>query len=325
MKRKLKYIALICLCVLNSCKHNISEIDEKSSYVPTVTVSACSDNSDAVLSLPNESSADSQVQENAPSDSGAVESEYCAQAEMEMHIRTNQDLAAYSSMSLDEITVLNITLECECDLSFLSEAKNVIFLSISNGESYAGQEPARSYVQSFDFLLQMKRLQTIAVYGVDDFSISCFNGLPNLSEVILSACSLDGDSFLNQSVKKLALYGCDFSTDLLRGFPKITNLSIDGKVDDFSFLTEMDQLRFLSLTMTSFSNAEHLSACNRLVELTVMSREGAKATPLENTETFGTLSDLKKLTVYSGSLSAKQKEAVALLLPDCEITEYEVP
>ncbi len=171
----------------------------------------------------------------------------------------------------------------------------------------------------------MNRLQTIAVYGVDDFSISCFNELPNLSEVILSACSLDGDFFLNQSVKKLALYGCDFSTDLLRGFPKITNLSIDGKVDDFSFLTEMDQLRFLSLTMTSFSNAEHLSACNRLAELTVMSREGAKATPLENTETFGMLSDLKKLTVYSGSLSAKQKEAVALLLPDCEITEYEVP
>ena len=137
MKRKLKYIALICLCVLNSCKHNIPEIDEKSSYVPTVTVSACSDK----LSLPEESSADSQVQENAPSDSGAVESEYCAQPEMEMHIRTNQDLAAYSSMSLDEITVLNITVECECDLSFLSEAKNVTSLSISNGESYAGQEP----------------------------------------------------------------------------------------------------------------------------------------------------------------------------------------
>ncbi len=152
MKRKLKYIALICLCVLNSCKHNISEIDEKSSYVPTVTVSACSNNSDAVLSLPKESSADSQVQENAPSDSCTVESEYCAQPEMEMHIRTNQDLAAYSSMSLDEITVLNITVECECDLSFLSEAKNVTSLSISNGESYAGQEPARSYVQSLDFL-----------------------------------------------------------------------------------------------------------------------------------------------------------------------------
>lgn len=325
MKRKLQYIALIFLCFLNSCKHNVLETDEKPSHVPTVTVSACNNNSSKVSSLPKESSVDSHVQVSVPLDSCTVESKYCLERNMEMHIRTNQDLVLYSSMSLDEITSLDITVECECDLSFLSEARNVTSLSISNGESYAEQEPTWSYVQSYDFLLQMKGLQTIAVYGVEGFSVSCFNGLPDLGEVILFACSLDGESFLNQSVKKLALYGCYFSTDLLYCFPKLTNLSIDGKVDDFSFLKEMDHLRFLSLTMTSFSNMENLSACNRLTELTVMSREGAKATPLESTEVFEKLSDLKELTVYCGSLSTKQKETVALLLPDCKITEYEVP
>lgn len=245
--------------------------------------------------------------------------------EMEMHLRSEHDVGLYASMPLDEITSLDITAECGCDLSFLSEAKAVTSLSLSNGEAYAGQEPMESYVESFEFLSSLTRLNELHISAVKDFPLSCIRGLPELNEITLSACSIGELPPAGSPVKKLALYGCDFPSELLRRFPDLTDLEIDGRVDDFSFLKETDHLRILSLTMTGFSDMEKLASCNGLTDLTVLSREGTEATPLENVEYLKELSGLKKLTVYNGTLSAGQKETVISLLPNCEIVEYEIP
>lgn len=245
--------------------------------------------------------------------------------ELEMHLRSEQDVGLYASMPLDEITSLDITAECGCDLSFLSEAKALTSLSVSNGEACAGREPMESYVRSFEFLSSLTRLNRLHISGVKDFPLSCLSGLPELNEITLSACTVGELPPAGSPVKKLALYGCDFPTDLLRRFPDLTDLEIDGKVDDFSFLKETGHLRVLSLTMTGFSDIENLAACNGLTDLTVLSREGAEATPLENVEYLKELSGLKKLTVYKGALSVGQKETVISLLPNCEIVEYEAP
>lgn len=245
--------------------------------------------------------------------------------ELEMHLRSEQDVGLYASTPLGEITSLDITAECGCDLSFLSEAKALASLSFSNGEARAGQEPMESYVQSFEFLSSLTRLSELHIYGVKDFPLSCLSGLPELNEITLSACSVGELPPASSSVKKLALYGCDFPSELLRRFPDLTDLEIDGRVDDFSFLKETGHLRVLSLTMTGFSNIENLASCNGLTDLTVLSRKGADAAPLENVEFLKELSGLKKLSVYNGALSAGQKETVTSLLPNCEIVEYEIP
>lgn len=245
--------------------------------------------------------------------------------EVEMLIRSEQDVGLYASMTLNEITALDITVESDCDLSFLSGAKAMTSLSISNGEVYAGQEPMESYVKSFEFLSSLTRLSELHICGVKDFPLSCLSGLPELNEMTLFACTISELPPAGGSVKELALYCCDFPSDLLRCFPDLTDLWIDGRVDDFSFLEGMENLRFLSLTMTGFSDMEKLSACTNLTDLTVLSREGTKAAPLENVDFLKELSDLKKLTVYHGALSAGQKETVISLLPNCEIVEYEAP
>lgn len=249
----------------------------------------------------------------------------CVDHETEIFLRGNRDIDNYDLELLDQVSVLKITVEGECDLSFLSRAKRVNSLTIVNGESYADREPMESYVESFAFLSELNGLKELNIYGVKDFPLSYFNELPDLNAVTLSACGMNGSLSANSPVKKLALYCCDFEADLLRCFPDLTELWIDGKVDDFSFPEEMENLRFLSLTMTGFSDMEKLSACTNLTDLTVMSRNGSKATPLENIEFCKGLPDLKKLTVYRGSLSAEQKETAALLLPNCEIVEYEAP
>lgn len=218
--------------------------------------------------------------------------------EIEMHLRSEQDVGRYASMPLDEITSLDITAECGCDLSFLSGAKALTSLSVSNGEARAGREPMESYVRSFEFLSSLTRLNELHISGVKDFPFSCISSLSELNEITLSACSVGELPPAGSPVKKLALYGCDFSSELLRRFPDLTDLEIDGRVDDFSFLKETDHLRILSLTMTGFSDIEKLASCNGLTDLTVLSREGAEAAPLENVGFLKELSGLKKLTVY---------------------------
>ena len=222
------------------------------------------------------------------------------------------ELPRDKDLELDIHEGVEVLITSKYDISFLSQFSDIKYLRIM--ESEEENDPPEldySYVNSFDFIKDLKKLEYIRIERDPEFELNILKDNKNLKCIEFINCNIISDSKVSyNSVDDLSIMFGNFElSNISDSFPRLKRLQFSvSNCDDFSDVGELSELEYLYIRLLRpYKGIESIAKCKKLKYLELFSRymdkEGLLKTELVDDTFLTNVENLYMLNCYVGSIS----------------------